>query len=63
MKVDMPLNKQTKQIYLIIIIIIIICLHTVLWFHVFQSNTNYFQTDLFDKVNSWVEELLDSMEE
>ena len=28
--------------------LIIICLHTVIWFHVFLSNTNDFQTDLFD---------------
>ena len=27
---------------------IIICLHTVVWFQVFLSNTNNFQTDLFD---------------
>ena len=28
-------------------LIMIICLHTVTWFHVFLSNTN-FQMDLFD---------------
>ena len=28
--------------------IIIICLHTVIWFHVFLYNTNNFETDLFD---------------
>ena len=28
-------------------IMIIICLHTVIWFQVFQSNSNNFQTDQF----------------
>ena len=31
---------------------IIICLHTVIWFQVFPSNTNNFQTDLFDPEQS-----------
>ena len=35
--------------YLIkIIMIIIICLHTVMWFQIFLSNTNNVLTDLLD---------------
>ena len=36
---------------------LIICFYTIIWFHVFLSNTNNFQKDLFDPY-VWLEQVL-----